>query len=122
MLGTFFGKKIKAHRAAWLLYYGEWPNDAIDHINGNPGDNRIANLRVVDQLTNQKNAKRPKNNTSGAVGLIILKGSGRWRAAIKVNYQEIHLGVFDRFEDAFRARKAAERKYGFHPNHGRAMP
>ena len=40
--------------------------------------------------------------------------------SIKVNRKDIYLGRFDKFEDAVAARKKAERKHGFHPNHGRA--
>jgi hypothetical protein len=43
-----------------------------------------------------------------------------WCAGIKKDYQHHHLGYFDRLEDAAAARKAAEERMGFHPNHGRA--
>lgn len=42
----FDGKyKILAHRLSWLLYYGDWPEGDIDHIDGNPKNNKIENLR-----------------------------------------------------------------------------
>ena len=34
-------KQYRAHRLAWLYVYGVWPNDEVDHINGNKEDNRI---------------------------------------------------------------------------------
>lgn len=51
------GKDYGAHRVAWLLHYGEWPKQQIDHINGNRGDNRMCNLRDVSQTENQQNRK-----------------------------------------------------------------
>jgi hypothetical protein len=50
-------KKIKAHRLAWFIYYGKWPKHFIDHINGNPSDNRIKNLREVSSRENSMNQK-----------------------------------------------------------------
>ena len=48
-------KDYLAHRLAWLWYYGRWPEDQIDHINHNPDDNRIENLREVSNQENGKN-------------------------------------------------------------------
>ena len=47
-------KKIYAHRAALALVTGEWPEE-VDHINGDPSDNRITNLRPVTHRENGKN-------------------------------------------------------------------
>ena len=49
------GRKYYAHRLAWLFYYGEWPQNEIDHINNNKLDNRIINLRDVTHWENQQN-------------------------------------------------------------------
>jgi hypothetical protein len=114
------GVRFTSHRVAWAIHYGEWPRDQIDHINGDRADNRIANLRVVSNDENSRNIRLPRNNTSGRIGVNFRKGEGTWRAEICVNQKRIHLGVYATFEEACAAREAAERQYGFHPNHGRA--
>jgi len=113
------GKLYKAHRVCWLLYHGRMPSGQIDHINGDPSDNRIKNLRVVSNAENGKNQKRHCKNTSGCTGVYWYKASSKWQAEIMVDGRHIHLGYFTDFEDAVSARKRAERKYGFHLNHGR---
>lgn len=109
-----------AHRLLWALEFGSWPDGEIDHINGSRTDNRISNLRCVTSLENARNLARPRNNTSGVIGVSFRKSANKWYAYIRVHETMISLGFFDEFQDAVRARKAAERAYGFHPNHGRA--
>lgn len=111
-LGIVIGKqRIRAHRIAWVLHHGKWPDDQIDHINGNGLDNRICNLREATNSQNSKNTKKPKNNTSGLIGVHFEKYTQRWRACIKVNYKQINLGRFVNFDEAVFARKEAEKKY-----------
>lgn len=112
------GRRYLAHRIVWALHHDEWPSGEIDHINGNPGDNHISNLRVVGRQENCHNTKRRAHNTSGVTG--VQRCRDRWAATICVGYRRHHLGYFDDFDSAVAARKAAERLHGFHPNHGRA--
>ena len=53
----FEGRSYKAHRLAWLLTFGEWPKDEIDHIDGDRSNNRLGNLRDVPHKVNQMNQK-----------------------------------------------------------------
>lgn len=117
--GDILGKRYKAHRVAWALYYGAWPAGDIDHINGLPADNRIVNLREVTKSENMRNQKRSIANRSGVTGVSWNSLRGKWSAQIKFDGRKRHLGLFARIEDAAEARKAAERRFGFHPNHGR---
>lgn len=120
-MGNILGCVSYQHRAIWHLVTGELPLH-IDHINGNGFDNRWINLRSVPQKENLKNRQIPINNSSGVIGVAWMPKAGKWRAAIQIDYKSISLGHFDVFEDAVAARKAAEAKYGFHPNHGRSKP
>lgn len=117
--GRIFRRLVKAHRAAWAVSYGCWPPEHIDHINGDRSDNRLENLRLATPAENSKNQKKPSTNTSGVVGVYWNKHNGNWRARIKSAQRNIEVGSFDCIAAAILARHIAERKYGFHPNHGR---
>lgn len=99
---------------------GEDPLE-IDHINGDPKDNRWANLRSVISAENAKNQKRRKDNTSGVCGVYWREDSRKWRAMIGHNGRLIRVGTFERKEDAIAARLAAQQKLDYHPNHGRVI-
>ena len=109
------------HRLAWLYMHGEWPKEQIDHINRIKNDNRIENLRCASNQENRRNQGLSKKNTHGVLGVYKHKKSGKWRATIHIDRKPVHLGYYFSFLDAVLARKMAEHKYGFHPNHGKAL-
>lgn len=101
-------KQYLAHRAAWLHYYGKWPDHFIDHIDGNRSNNRIANLRDVPATINQQNQKRPQwNNKVGMLGVMATRGG--FVARIFVEGKAIHLGQFPTAELAQAAYLGAKR-------------
>ena len=103
------GRPIRAHRLAWFLSYGVWPDGEIDHINGDRSDNRLANLRVVDRAANSQNRRGPqKNNKSGLQGICWVKHAKRWRAQIMARKVLHRLGYFDSPEAAHAAYMAAK--------------
>ncbi|MFA6198823.1 MAG: HNH endonuclease [Bacteroidales bacterium] len=65
------GKFYKAHRLIWLYTYGTWPDDFIDHIDGDKHNNRIDNLRNATNSENQCNRTHPKNNKFNIKGFYI---------------------------------------------------
>jgi len=118
LTGSLFGAPAKAHRVIWKWMTGEDP-DQVDHINGVRSDNRWDNLRNVSHAENAKNYKRRKDNTTGIVGVYWRthhRAHGKWLAKVRGR----HIGIYSCLGQAIRARRAAEREYGFHENHGRA--
>lgn len=116
---NFNGRKRNAHIIAWWIFYGEKPEGIIDHIDGDGLNNRIDNLRIVSKSGNAKNSRRSISNTSGVTGVSRSKNGNGWRAYITSNGLTKRLGVYANFDDAVKARKEAEKEYGFHKNHGR---
>lgn len=114
-----------AHRICWKLYHRkDIPHSLeIDHINGNPSDNRIQNLRLVTMSENMRNKKRYGSNTSGIVGVALRsdmrEGTARWRAQINIDGKSIKIGSFKTQEEAITARREAEMRFGFSDGHGR---
>lgn len=118
--GTIFNRRYQAHRIVWLLHYGKWPAADIDHINGDRADNRLINLRSVSRAENAKNQRARITNTSGVLGVSWDKQTGKWRVSIQIEGQTRKIGRFPDIESAAAARKAADLRFGFHPNHGRS--
>lgn len=119
LTGKVAGRFFSAHRVAYAMHHGRWPVDQIDHINGVRDDNRIVNLREVDITENSRNTKRSSANTSGRVGVGWHKLIGKWAAYISVQRKMQHLGYYDTRDEAIAVREAAEKRLGFHANHGR---
>ena len=103
-----------AHRMAWLYVYGSIPNLNIDHINSNPSDNRICNLRLVNQSENMQNTGKWKNNTSGYKGVTWAKDKNKWCSQIWKNNKKHHLGFFDKAETAYKIYCQAAKKLHTH--------
>jgi len=109
----------KLSRLVFCWHHGDLLGSLIDHIDGDPTNNRIENLRLVTNAENGRNAKKSSRNKSGVTGVYWYKASRKWHSQIRVDNKQIHLGYFDDFDEAVAARKAADIKYNFHKNHGR---
>lgn len=112
------GKGYRAHRICWALYYGEWPENEIDHDDHDGFNNKISNLFEKTHTGNMQNQSIQKRNSSGFCGVHWDKRDKRWIAKIKANGKVIHLGNHILKDDAIAARRSANIKYGFHRNHG----
>lgn len=112
------GKNYLSHRLAWFYMTGEWPKDQIDHEDGNGLNNKWNNLREVTNAENARNQRKRCTNKSGVMGVYWNKTLSKWHAQIMFQGKKMHLGYFKKLSDAAKARKEAEVKYDFHPNHG----
>lgn len=101
--GVVFYKKMLAHRVAWAIHYGSWPDEQVDHINGVRDDNRIGNLRGATSSQNKCNAKRRSDNSSGFKGVYFDKRSGSWIARVQKDGKCKNIGSFGSAEEAHSA-------------------
>ena len=107
-----------AHRLAWFYVTGEWPEDEVDHIDGDRANNAWENLRAASRQENGRNTRRPANNTSGVKGVSYSKSRREWRAAIRDGARYAYHGWFKTQDDAVSAvlahRAAAHGEFARH--------
>jgi hypothetical protein len=104
------GRSVYAHRVAFALANGRWPQQYCDHINGDRSDNRARNLREATAAENAHNAKTSANSKSGAKGVYFDKHAKRWRARVAHKRRYYYCGSHDTAAQAQEAvcRKRAE--------------
>lgn len=107
-----------AHRLIFLLCHGRLPKE-IDHIDGNPLNNNIENLREVTRSQNLQNTKTCIYNKSGAKGVWWYPRRNKWVAELKINNKKVVVGHYKSLDDAKAAIRDARVKYhGEYANHG----
>lgn len=112
-------KKVLHYRLVWLFHNKKIPK-ILDHIDQNALNDKIGNLRPSSPLHNSRNTKMHNNNTSGITGVCWCKKTNKWRSRVHIKGKDTYLGLFTDIEDAIKARKEAELKYNFDPNHGKS--
>jgi len=118
--GPIFNATRHAHRVIWAMVHNEWPKEDIDHIDGDPANNRIANLRSVSRAENTRNRSVSSRSISGVMGVWAARhNSSIWYASIHAKGRSKFLGSYGCITAAMLARKVAEQQFGFHKNHGR---
>lgn len=82
------GRTLDVHRVVWALFYGRWPVGTIDHLDNNPLNNRIENLRECSQSENNLNVLHPwqPNEVTGVPGVSPNKSSYQSRVCGKQMY------------------------------------
>ena len=117
-VGCVNGVQVGAHRVAWALLHGVWPDSWLDHKNLNRSDNRAENLRKCSVSQNIANIATTCRNKSGVKGVCWNKRSGKWQAGIKVQGKSYHLGLHETLAQATAARmKAANDRFGEFARH-----
>ena len=110
------GRTYKAHRLVWLWHHGKWPDHQIDHIDRDPANNRIENLRDVSGSINQLNCDKP--NKTGFAGVI--KSRNKFQAQLKIFGKNVRLGTFDTPEEAHHVFKRVH--FDLHREHSQYAP
>ena len=109
--GRIFNSGFLAHRVAWAIWHGRWPDAFIDHINCDRKDNRICNLREADNGQNMQNRGPQKNTTTGIKGVYFDNENQKWRAMIAINGRSKCLGRYGDKNEAAAAYADAAAKY-----------
>jgi HNH endonuclease/AP2 domain len=104
------GEAHYAHRLVWLVEHGEWARN-VDHIDGDPLNNRITNLRACSHSQNLKNMRMHRDNSSGYKGVTWNKAHQRWHARICVDGKVKHIGAFRTPSECARAYDDAARRF-----------
>jgi hypothetical protein len=112
------GVRYWAHRLIFMLHHGRAP-ETIDHINGDPLDNRIENLRECSTSQNLMNRKRWRKREGEFKGASYRKDTGKWQAHIRIDGKKRNLGCFSTPEEASAAYlRAAKEHFGEFANDG----
>lgn len=105
------GRRYMAHRIAWALSFGAWPDGEIDHKNCDPSDNRLQNIRDVSPGVNKQNSRAPHaDSKTGLLGVTFHKRRSAFMAQIFVSGKNKFLGFFDTAEEAHAAYVSAKRE------------
>jgi hypothetical protein len=110
---TIKDKTYDVHRLIFLFVTGEFPDQDVDHINGDRTDNRWSNLRAVTRSENLRNVGRKNENESGTTGVGFNKNTNKWRVWIQSDFYDGFLTK----QDAINFRKAEEIRRSFSPEH-----
>lgn len=92
------GQQYPVHHVVWCMWFGNLPEQDIDHINGLKFDNRLTNLREVSRKTNVENTPARSSNKLGVKHIRKLCGGFQVRVGGK------SYGVFDNIEEAIKIR------------------
>lgn len=106
--------QVGAHRLAWCYVHGFYVHGLeVDHKDGNPSNNAIANLRLATSSEQKRNKGVQSNNRSGLKGAFYhaCRKGKKWRSQIKVDDDLIFLGYFHTAKEAHEAYRAAAVTY-----------
>lgn len=113
---TYAARKVRVGEKRTILFMHQAimnPPDGmlVDHRDSDGLNCQRSNMRIVSHSQNGMNRRRDARNTSGASGVTLHKGTGKWKASIGINGENKHLGYFNSFEEAVSVRHAAEKEH-----------
>jgi hypothetical protein len=103
------GRKITCHRFLYERYYNVklTREQYIDHMDRNPRNNSIKNLRVVSNQQNSQNRTHNKNSKTGHKNIFWNKQKQKYEVQIMLNGKSKRFGFFTNIEDAIVKRDEA---------------
>lgn len=108
-----YGKAHKVHRVIYMWHHGYMPEGIVDHEDRDKLNNKIENLREVSVTCNNRNCEVRKDSKTGVCGVFWHKQSRKWEAKVRVNRVATTVGRFSNFDEAVKARHAAEIKHNW---------
>ena len=87
-------------RIIWAMHTGQSEFSHVDHIDGNPTNNQILNLRLASFAENARNRTHKSNNSSGVRGVTWHTPSRKWWARITLNDKTHSLGLYRTIDEA----------------------
>lgn len=117
------GAKVSAHRLAFLMMTGVLPTQPVDHINGNPADNRWCNLRLCTAAENNRNRRKQETymgqpTSSKFRGVYFYKPTKKFVVHIRIpnpdkrgRGKQIHVGYYRTEIEAAKAYDDVARKH-----------
>ena len=96
---------VKVSRIVWILEKGQIPDGQfVDHVDTNPSNNNISNLRLLNNAQNVRYGigKLPISSTSGFIGVSWRLEKQMWRSYFTRNGKRTYFGYFDSAVDAAR--------------------
>ena len=97
------------HHLAWFYIFEEWPTE-IDHIDGDPSNNAITNLRICNRSLNNCNRSQQPASQSGLRGAYLDPRNLQWFSKIQFGGQVKFLGNFNSAEEAHEAFEIAAKE------------
>lgn len=102
-------REYLAHRLAWVIVNGVWPEGRLDHKDRNRSNNSWMNIRSATDSQNCCNRGTQSNNISGYTG--VCRWKHKWQAYVNVNGLRVWNKLFDTIEEAVYFRNYAAQYY-----------
>jgi hypothetical protein len=97
----------------WCMVHGYWSEFEIDHIDRNPGNDKLNNLREATRTCQVQNSAVSVRNTSGVKGVSKDTAGKMWRVMIQNKGRQYTIHRGDCFSEAVAHRLAVEQCLGW---------